>query len=191
MAILVQRLTQDQLVSLMQGLTIHIAVNNGLGRRTSFLDRQQYEAVAKVSGVPKASPGFCSTNNSLQAIYASQILQIIVLCLSKLSLLLVYIKLTPVPKMLIIIWTSLSFVTLWGIAAVVTLAIQCTVPAPWDFLQRRCIDRVSSDEGGGIYEPKRHAVCSKIYKWHHQPSHRCCYHNFAGHDHLARFAEKR
>ena len=33
----------------MQSLTIHLAVNNGLGRRASLLDRHQYEGAAKVS----------------------------------------------------------------------------------------------------------------------------------------------
>ena len=82
----------------------------------------------------------------MQAVYASQILQIIILCLSKLSLLMVYTKLTPVRKTMIVLWTTVSFVASWGIAAVVALATQCAAPTPWDFLTSHCINRVSSEK---------------------------------------------
>lgn len=119
------------IVSTMQSLTIHLAVNNGLGRRANLLDRHHYEGTAK-------------------GIYASNILQIIVLCLSKISILLVYTKLTPVRKMLIFIWTTISFITSWSIAAMAALAVQCAVPAPWDFLQRACINRAALNYTNGI-----------------------------------------
>ena len=53
--ILVQRLTQYQMVSILQSLTVHLAVNNGLGRRASLLTRQNYEGAAKV-GCIKQNP---------------------------------------------------------------------------------------------------------------------------------------
>ena len=73
-----------------------------------------------------------------QALYASQILEIFVYYVTKLSLLLLLLRLTPYKRLRQTIWLSLVILTLWTVAAVISQAVQCPLPQPWNVLSHGC-----------------------------------------------------
>ncbi|KAI4281566.1 MAG: hypothetical protein L6R35_005622, partial [Caloplaca aegaea] len=78
------------------------------------------------------------TNPASQARYASQVLEIVILCLSKSSLLVVFMHLTPSrPTIMGLRLFTLSIV-LWGFAATFALLFQCERPHIWDLTPSRC-----------------------------------------------------
>ncbi|KAA6415435.1 MAG: hypothetical protein FRX48_00150 [Lasallia pustulata] len=91
---------------IVQSVTIHIAVNCGLGRHMASLSEKNFKDYSK-------------------AMYTSQIIQILVLCLAKISLVLVFRLLTPSKRMQSTFQAFIIFITLWGVAAIVALALQC------------------------------------------------------------------
>ena len=84
-----------------------------------------------------------TTNQKVEkCAYIGQILSVVALCLAKLSLIQVLVGLTPVKRMLVVFNTVAVFIVLWGVAAILTLALQCKLSRPWITLGERCVDRV-------------------------------------------------
>ena len=110
----------------MQSITIHLATNKGLGRHRTSLDDPTWDAYSK-------------------AFYSSQILQIATICITKISCILVFMRMVSGKQMKrerrVLIF-FLIFVALWGIAAIVALALQCQTPFPWNMSPERCYNEV-------------------------------------------------
>ena len=76
--------------------------------------------------------------------YISQLLYVVVLCLTKLSII-IFIRYIALAR-----WAAISCrvllyaVGLWGISAIIALAFRCKLPNPWETATGRCIDQVSS-----------------------------------------------
>lgn len=109
-------------LSMCQSVTVHLAANYGLGRHRENLNAGRYAHYSK-------------------AVYASQILKIIIYYLAKLSLALVFVRLTPVKRMRRILWPFILFLTLWTGAAIITHAVQCPLPKPWDLTANGCLNQ--------------------------------------------------
>ena len=77
----------------------------------------------------------------MQAVFASQILKILIYYLAKLSLVLVFIRLTPSKRMRQSLWLFILFLTLWSGVAVVTHSIQCPPPR-WNISMSGCLNQV-------------------------------------------------
>lgn len=74
--------------------------------------------------------------------YTSQILKISIYYLSKLSLVLVFLRLTPSKTKRRTLWIFILVLTLWSGAAVITHAVQCALPKPWNFSDPGCLNQV-------------------------------------------------
>lgn len=74
-------------------------------------------------------------------LYTSQILAIISLACSKASVTLLIISIKPLKELLLACRVVLGVTTAWAFAAVISLAVQCDIPAPWDSTPGRCIDQ--------------------------------------------------
>jgi len=70
--------------------------------------------------------------------YAYQILFVITICLSKISLLLFTIRLTPNTTTIRVGKILMGVILLWGVATVFALAFQCSLPQPWNVTSGVC-----------------------------------------------------
>jgi len=92
---------------------LHSAVTHGLGQRKANLPDHEIELYNKF-------------------VYAYQILFIITISLSKLSLLAFIIRLIPSPRNLLGSGILMGIIAVWGIATTFSIAFQCSLPRPWD-----------------------------------------------------------
>ena len=80
-----------------------------------------------------------------QFLYASQLLSVIVIACSKAAVVLLVVSLKPFKAMLVACKVAMGFIGLWGVIAIITLAVQCdlrTDSGPWDFSPgRKCLNR--------------------------------------------------
>ncbi|KAI4154929.1 MAG: hypothetical protein L6R39_001326 [Caloplaca ligustica] len=116
-------ITLAALLAIAHGVLIHIAADFGLGRHRIALSASHLEIYSK-------------------ARYTSQILEIVILCLAKSSLLVVFMHLTPSRPAIMglrLLAVSLLF---WGLAAVFALLFQCQRPDTWDLTSSRCQNQV-------------------------------------------------
>lgn len=68
--------------------------------------------------------------------------------LSKLALIRFVHDLTPAaPDRRIAVWLHVV-VIVWAVVGVISAAVQCRVPRPWDYIHGECFDRVCSVPGG-------------------------------------------
>lgn len=111
------------ILAIIQAVVIHLAVNHGLGRHRSSLNIHDYTYYNK-------------------AIYTSQLLVILVHYLAKLSLILVFLRLTPVRLMRRTLWLFALVLTLWAGAAMIAHALQCPLPTPWNLAASGCSNQV-------------------------------------------------
>jgi hypothetical protein len=103
--------------------TITMAVANGLGQPESSLSVHQVTELQKYA-------------------YATQLLYIPALCLSKLTTL-VYLRALSPESLFEMANTSLEvFIILWGVAAEFAIAFQCRLPSPWDNISGKCFNTV-------------------------------------------------
>lgn len=91
----------------------------GLGKRQANLLPDQLDLVNKYT-------------------YAYQILFVVVICLSKISLLQFTGKLIPNPRLVLVVHTFTGLLVAWGIATVFGLAFQCALPKPWNITNGVC-----------------------------------------------------
>ena len=75
--------------------------------------------------------------------YAGQLLYVLVLVLSKLSILFFLRTITPVSLHKLCIFYLSIFILAWGVSGLLATAFQCEAPEVWRFLARKqCIQRV-------------------------------------------------
>lgn len=86
---------------------------------------------------------FCILANVLQSIYAADILFIVTLGLTKLSVV-AFFLLSTIGKSPRIVGVVLgSFIGSWILVSVIGLAFKCDLPHPWIIINNTCFDRVS------------------------------------------------
>ncbi|KAI4219583.1 MAG: hypothetical protein L6R36_008222 [Xanthoria steineri] len=112
----------DQVLALIQSVLVHLAVNRGLGRHRNKLSLEDYSYYSK-------------------AVYASQILMLLVHYLAKLTLLLVFLQLTPSKPVRRMLWACLLLLSLWACTAIITYSTQCPLPKPWDLSAAGCYNQ--------------------------------------------------
>jgi hypothetical protein len=76
-------------------------------------------------------------------IYASSILYILTIALVKIAALIFITRLVMKKVYLLVLWTMIGFVTLWGLAAVFAFAFQCGLSHPWNSRPTQCFHPVS------------------------------------------------
>lgn len=64
------------------------------------------------------------------------------LTLSKLSILLLFRRITPVKSHLTIIWATIVFTAAWGFASTIATMFTCDVPHVWAVFTGHCYQRV-------------------------------------------------
>lgn len=84
--------------------------------------------------------------------YAYQILFIITICLSKISLLLFIIRLTPSAVITKGGRILMGAIILWGIATVFALAFQCSLPQPWNVTSGACRNQGALYFSAGVFD---------------------------------------
>lgn len=109
-------------LSIAQSVLTHIAVDYGLGRHRAQIGTAQYHIYSK-------------------ARYACQILEIMILCLAKISLVVVFMHLTPSRPAGIALRLFTASITFWGLAAIFALLFQCQRPDTWDLTPSKCYNQ--------------------------------------------------
>jgi uncharacterized membrane protein YgcG len=85
--------------------------------------------------------------------YTAQILFVLILYLSKVSLLFFIIRLTPSKETLQACWVVMGVVTGWAISIVIALAAQCSLPRPYDFSDpTKCVNQRALYYAAGIID---------------------------------------
>ena len=135
-----------KILAVLQSVVVHLAANHGLGRHTKNLNAHNYAYYSKVRPCCRAlgskSTLMASPDLSSQAIYTSQILKILIHYLAKLSLILVFLRLTPARGMRRVLWLFGLIITLWAGTAMVTHSVQCPLPTPWKLSAPGCYNQV-------------------------------------------------
>lgn len=80
----------------------------------------------------------------VQAAYAGDLLYILSLTFSKISLLMLLRLLTPVRKQINAISSLGTAIFLWSLASLLSAAFQCHTPRVWAFIGNQCFQKVSS-----------------------------------------------
>jgi hypothetical protein len=81
-------------------------------------------------------------NEIMKAALAANILYVVSLALSKLSLLLLLAKLSPNKRHQRVMHGIGIFVTVFTVISVFVVSFSCSVPKTWDYASGRCINRV-------------------------------------------------
>ena len=128
-----------------QTAAVSVAASDGLGQHIRTLDQSQISGILKVRSVLSLVPLFDikSCSEVLKAQYAAHLLYIPSLCFAKLALLSVLYRVSPVKWDKRLISGVGLFIIIWAAVAVVVEAFQCQVPQAWNYLDQKCINRVS------------------------------------------------
>lgn len=114
-------LISDQVPCIGMCATVAKQTDSGLGRHSDTLTDAQLDVFMKAS-------------------YATGLLYILVLALTKLSVLLFLGTLTPVRLHKTVVWVLFGLVSAWGLSSFFVAAFQCHAPAVWNFGDSsRCI----------------------------------------------------
>ena len=117
---------------MIQSGILHKAVAHGLGQRRANLPDSEVELYDKLN-------------------YTYQILFIVTICFSKLSLLSFITRLIPSPRNVLGSRLLMGTATAWGIAAIFSIAFQCDLPAPWNTAST-CRDLKAAYYAAGIID---------------------------------------
>jgi hypothetical protein len=104
-----------QMVGIAQTATIHVSAFGGLGRHLDTLSYDSYEVFAR-------------------AYYASDMLFAMTIYLAKVSLVLFIMRLSPSHRVVYSCLGLIAALTLWMLGIVFSLAFQCPLSRPWDFM---------------------------------------------------------
>ncbi|KAJ5124383.1 uncharacterized protein N7515_008208 [Penicillium bovifimosum] len=105
-----------------QSVCINIASSHGIGKHRNALNDTSFEIYSK-------------------ALYASQLLAILVLGCSKAAVVLLVLSLQPFERITIACKVALCLIGTWSLTAFIALSTQCNQPRPWDFRPDRCINQ--------------------------------------------------
>ena len=127
------------------GLVVAVSletIHGGLGRHKSSLSQSDLTTYQKVS---KPKPSRWSAQlMTVQAAYAGDLLYILSLTFSKISVLLLLRLITPVRLQIQFISALGATLLLWGLTALLAAAFQCQVPRVWGILSNGCFQMVFS-----------------------------------------------
>ncbi|KAK2765009.1 hypothetical protein FQN54_008708 [Arachnomyces sp. PD_36] len=105
-----------------QSVCVSVQVANGLGKHLDVLGDSQRETIFKAE-------------------YTSNLLFVLCLCFTKLSLT-IFIKNVAVIKFYqYAAYVLAAFTILWTVSSMFVFSFQCGLPQPWNYLDNRCIDR--------------------------------------------------
>jgi hypothetical protein len=79
---------------------------------------------------------------NLQAGYSSELLFVINLALSKISVLVLLRQITPARPHQIAALSTMVLIGIWSVASFFASAFQCGIPNPWEILGSRCFHQV-------------------------------------------------
>jgi hypothetical protein len=77
----------------------------------------------------------------MEALYASQLLAVLILACSKSAVVLLVLSLKPFERISAACKVTLGLIGAWALAALVALGVQCDQPHPWSFSPERCLDQ--------------------------------------------------
>ncbi|QKX59661.1 uncharacterized protein TRUGW13939_06801 [Talaromyces rugulosus] len=101
---------------------VTVAVYNGLGQNIATLSASQI-------------------SHFQQSLYASDILSVWTLGLSKIAVLLLLVQVTPIESHLRLAFGVGIFVLLWALSAFLVVAFECHLPHAWQFIGNQCVNR--------------------------------------------------
>ncbi|KAH8809820.1 hypothetical protein F5882DRAFT_345278 [Hyaloscypha sp. PMI_1271] len=114
-------------------IEISLMVANGLGQPQYVLDGEAIKAFERHG-------------------YASQLLYIPTLCLSKLSTLVYLRALSPETPYALLARILKMFIVLWGISLELAIAFQCGLPDPWAIISGRCFNMIPVWNSVGVLD---------------------------------------
>ena len=135
-------LTLFQLLASVQSVVLLSSCADGLGKSKTLLDAASLTTIQQVStSKAKGSPNLPLT--LLQKYYTSNILFVVVISLSRASIAWFLMQLTPIRQQKQFILLLLGFITLWGFAFLLVIALSCNPSRPWELVGRQCSGYVS------------------------------------------------
>ncbi len=123
-----------------QSISTSIQVLNGVGRHLNSLSRSQIIASEKASTPPMRTIDKKVTIR--QAGYSSDLLLIISLGISKISILILLLQISPVTLHRTLAAILGGFIVIWSIPSLLASAFQCDLPSAWMIVEGRCFDQV-------------------------------------------------
>ena len=124
------------LFSIFQSATVFIEVGKGFGREINDIKPHQLEGLQKVCPFVAWSTSYVT--NSSQASYASDILFIFTLYLTKCAVVFLFLRLSPDRRHVMASKIILGLATVLTVASIFMIAISCNVSAPWAFIDEHC-----------------------------------------------------
>jgi hypothetical protein len=123
-------LTKNQALAVAQAIALTISVNSGLGLEEDGPEGEQRVNMNKVRGIQDYLVSPVELHQSLeQALYAANILVIIVLATAKISVALLLAAIRPPKPVLIACYTFIGIVVAWCTSGSLAAIFQCQPPA--------------------------------------------------------------
>ena len=123
-----------------QSVSTSIQVLNGVGRHLDSLSGSQIMASEKAS-----NPSMRTIDRKVtmrQAGYSSDLLLVISLGVSKISILILLLQISPVTLHRRLAAMLGGFIVIWSIPSLLASAFQCDLPSAWMIVEGRCFDQV-------------------------------------------------
>lgn len=114
------------------------ATSHGLGQSLKIAPRDKRDAVQQVSASIVVFEGPQRLTVGNQKLYAAQLLLIVALGLSKMSVALFLRRLTPVKKQRKVFVAGCAVIAVWVVASMFALALQCNLAYPWALIGESC-----------------------------------------------------
>ncbi|KAJ5816733.1 hypothetical protein N7447_008966 [Penicillium robsamsonii] len=105
-----------------QTVCVNVASSHGIGKHRDTLSNASFEKYSK-------------------ALFASQLLAVLVLGCSKAAVALLVLSLQPFERITLACKVVLGFISTWIIAALIALGNQCNQPQPWNSSPERCVNQ--------------------------------------------------
>ncbi|KAJ5372288.1 hypothetical protein N7517_004294 [Penicillium concentricum] len=101
---------------------VNVASSHGIGKHRDALSNASFEKYSK-------------------ALFASQLLAVLVLGCSKAAVALLVLSLQPFERMTLACKVALGLISIWVITALIALGKQCDQPQPWNSSPERCVNQ--------------------------------------------------
>lgn len=133
--------TWYQVLSIAQSIAVSIQISNGIGRHRDSLTVAQIDRYEKVSKA-HMEKYLSDWLRNYKAEYAASLLFIASVAISKVSILVLLRRITPMASHRILILAVGAFIAAWTVASLFASAFQCTLPNAWRILHNRCFNQV-------------------------------------------------
>ena len=137
------------LFSIFQTTTVFIEVSKGFGQTLDDIAPQNLPGLQKVR---EWCARVNSVSNTTQASYASDVLFIFTLYLTKCAVIFLFLRLSPDRKHVMVSKIILGLTTILTIASIFMISFNCTISHPWLFVSSHCTGAIPRWEAFAAFD---------------------------------------